>query len=140
MNRDLASSATTVVAIESQDAGAGATVDGPGIDCRDFRWAYVIANFGDGTGASGSSTVTIEESDDDGATDAYAAVTGATFTVTADTQGVFVGQVDTHSTKRYLRVSVVAAATAATQIGASMVLTADRDTQYGTPTAASFSV
>lgn len=139
MNRDLASNATAAVGLIPADYAADSDTDGAAIAVKDYRWAYVVLNVGDGTGVTTDGVLTVEESAD-GST-GWAAVSGATITATATTEGVYVGQIDCHKRENFLRVNFVAGATAPTAAGAVVVLTADRDTQYaGTPTSAAFSV
>ena len=80
-----------------------ASKNGTGVDCRGFDHALVVMNFG--TVSSGSDgTIKIQESSDDASADAYADVTGASYTVTGtEDDSVKLAEVRLHGRERYLR-------------------------------------
>ena len=88
------------------DAYSATTTNGAGIDTLGYHQALVIVSAGDITT---SLAVTIEESSDNGSSDAFAAVSGAAFTtiLAAADNVVAVGRINLQGTERYIRVSGV---------------------------------
>ncbi|MGB0889969.1 MAG: hypothetical protein ACPGWS_06755 [Solirubrobacterales bacterium] len=107
--------------IEPASRTAGAT-NGAAIDCRGFEYAMFIVASGTNQ-ATGTLDCKIQESSDNAVSDAYADVTGATFTqiTTANDTAVRVCQVRLHGRERYLRM-VGTVATAACIYGGYVVL------------------
>lgn len=99
---------------EHRMVGAGGsavdTIVSAGLDCKNMEDAIVILHAGLAT-ATGTLDVEIEESDDDGASDAYASLTGAAFTqkVIADDDATYYAKIrlNVAGVKRYLRISGV---------------------------------
>ena len=94
------------------DSLAVGTDNSTGVDCRGFRRALVIVNAGtatSGSAGSGSLAVTVQESSDDGSSDAYAAITGAAFAAitTANDEAIYIGSIDLTKRERYIRCSHV---------------------------------
>lgn len=110
--RQLTSSALVKPAIVTADLAAGAA-NGPGVDCLGFTRAVLIVNVGTVTGDH-NVTVKVQESSDDGSTDTYADVTGATTgaVTTANDAGLakFI-EVDLSRRERYLRAVATVAGT-----------------------------
>jgi len=106
-----------VIGIPAQDQGAG-TVNGAGIDTKDFEEAMILLQVGDAT--SGTVDVTIEESDDNSS---FSAITGAVFPQvdSSNDQDIYVGRVSVKNFKRYIRV-VSVVATNAIELSATVLL------------------
>lgn len=85
------------------DAYAATTTNGSGIDTLGYHQALVVVSAGDITT---SLDVKIQESSDDGSSDAYADVTDAAFTqiLAAADNVVAVGRINLTGTERYIRV------------------------------------
>lgn len=109
-----------VVAVSGASAG---TKNSAGLDCGGMEQATVILTTGT-IEATGTLDVTIQDSDDDGATDAYANVAGAVFSqkVDADDDMIYLGKIkcNTAGVKRWLRIQAIAA-TADADYGCVMV-------------------
>ena len=90
------------VGISADDYGA-VTTDGTGIDTRGYHQALVVLNVGTVTT---SLDVKVQQSSDDGSSDAYADISGAAFTqvTTANDVTVYVARVNLDATERYIRV------------------------------------
>ena len=90
------------VGISADDYGA-VTTDGTGIDTRGYHQALVVLNVGTVTT---SLDVKVQQSSDDGSSDAYADISGAAFTqvTTANDVAVYVARVNLDATERYIRV------------------------------------
>lgn len=87
--------------IESEVYTADKT--GSGVDCRGYDHALVVMNFGTVSSGAGG-TIVIQSSQDDGSSDAYAAITGATYTLTGtEDDSVKLGAVRLGGKERYLR-------------------------------------
>jgi len=93
------------VQTHAADSWAASANASSGVDCRGFRQALVIVNAG-AMVSGGTLDVTIQESSDDGSSDAYVAVTGATFTqiTAANDNALYIGRVDLTKRERYIRV------------------------------------
>lgn len=107
------------------DATAAGTsnVAGTGIDMSGFNGACFVVAFGTIT-ASAVTAVTLEQSSDDGASDAYSSIAGTSVSV-ADTDDTSMAYVDLiRPTKRYVRVYV-------TRSVANAVIDAGVCLQYG---------
>ena len=89
------------VGIQADDYGA-VTTDGTGIDTQGFHQALIVLNVGTVTT---SLDVKVQESSDDGSSDAYADVSGAAFAqaTTANDNTVYVARVNLTGTERYIR-------------------------------------
>lgn len=149
MNRDLASSAQTLAAIDPQAANA-ATINGANdavgsLDVTSFRWAYVIVSYGTAT-AGAEVDVTVEDSATGQDTWSLVDIGGSTATFTqvtdANDLSVQIGMIDLDQVENFIRVkAVVANGSGIDALSAVVVLTANRDTQYaGVPTATTFSL
>jgi hypothetical protein len=139
MNRDLASSATLAQSVSPQSVTT--TVNGSEVDVTSYRWAYVVMNVGTNAATSDDASFVVEVASESGGS--FAAVAGTTVTVLqTDDDVAFVGQIDTHQLAgNFIRVSCTGGTGGAMLASASVVLTADRDTQYaGTPTATAYSI
>lgn len=90
------------VGISADDYGA-VTTNGTGIDTRGYHQALVVLNVGTVTT---SLDVKVQQSSDDGSSDAYADISGAAFTqvTTANDVTVYVARVNLDATERYIRV------------------------------------
>ncbi len=99
-------SVLTKQALAPQDIGTGATVNGTGVDCLGHEVAVLEVNAGAiDSGANKSVTVKLQESSDDGDSDAYADVTDAT-TGAIDNDGQnepYLIEVNLSERERYLR-------------------------------------
>jgi hypothetical protein len=82
------------------------TTSGDGVDISAYEGQVgVILNSGIPTGTDKTLDVKIQHSDDDGDTDAYADVEGASFDqVTESVNGIQKMSLDTHGLKKYIRV------------------------------------
>lgn len=91
----------------SYSAGAQ---NGTGVDCRGFDDLKVVLSNGVFT-ATGDITLKLQESDDNGVSDAYADITGATMTnmPIASDETVYVANVNLAKRKRYIRAVVTVA-------------------------------
>jgi hypothetical protein len=140
MNRDLASSATLAQSLDPQSVGQGATVNGGEVDVTSYRWAYVVMNAGANAATTDTASFEVEVASESGGS--FAAVAGTAVTVGAAGDAAFVGQIDTHQLSgNFIRVNCTGGSDGALLASASVVLTADRDTQYaGTPTATAYSI
>lgn len=108
------------IGIAAQDQAIG-TVNGSGIDTRNFDEALIIVNVGDAT--TGTADIKVQQSSDDGAGDAYTDIAGAAFTQidTNNDQTVYVARLRVKNFERYIRiVSVVA--TAAIELSVDVIL------------------
>lgn len=82
---------------------ATASVTGAGVDCRGGDYAVVVMIFGTVSAAT-TATIKIQHSTDDGSTDTYADISGATYTCTGDEDDtVELGSVRLHGKDGYLR-------------------------------------
>ena len=104
------------------DNHAASTITGAGIDCQGFEVAGIYVNSGI-NGSSGTVDITIEQSDDNGVADAFAAVTGAVFAqITEATDNtIYNASLDLQARKRFIRV-VAVVGTAACDFGVVVVL------------------
>ncbi len=105
--------ATVALLLTSDVQGAAGTVDGTGIDTKDYEgMAIASLNAKVGTGTTPTLDVKIQESDTLGGT--YTDVTGAAFaqvTDVAGTAGVQKIAIDISGTKRFIRARSVAGGT-----------------------------
>lgn len=88
-----------------------ASANGTGVDCLGYDYAVIVHLFGT-VSASNTATFTVQQSSDDGSTDAYAAVSGAVYTCTGTEDNTPVlGWVRLNGKDRYLRVAYAETAT-----------------------------
>lgn len=101
-------------------AGIAETRNSPGLDCKNLEQVAVFAFIGL-LGAADTVDIKVQESDDDGATDAYADVTGAVFPqqVNANDHVTLYGKIrcNVAGRKRWLRIVNVNASTAGAASG-----------------------
>jgi len=104
------------------DSWSATTHNSSGVDCRGFRQALILLNVGTQV-SGGTLTVTVEGSSDDGSADAYAAITGAAFTVVTPANDVAIRAVRLalRPQERYIRVKAVVA-TQAVEFSSSVLL------------------
>ena len=97
------------IGIASQSIGA-ATVDGSGIDTKDYDEALVVLNVGV---TDGTLDVKLQESNDNGVSDSFADITGASFTqiTTANDEDIYVARIRVKNFERYIRVSATGTGT-----------------------------
>jgi hypothetical protein len=102
------------------------TINGTGVDCLGWDAALVVVNVG--VIGSTSLTVKLQESSDDGSSDAYADITDATTgaIATADDQSVYIMDVNTSEVERYLRAVAISASAADDYVGAVFCLMSGR--------------
>ena len=100
--RDVGNEFTTGLSIAPQSATS--TITGTGVDFNDCGPAITVETLVGDIGAGTTVDVTLQESDDDGVTDAYAAITGAAQTQLTATDDDSVA-VDTffNRSKRFVR-------------------------------------
>lgn len=92
------------------DAYAATTTNGAGIDTMGYHQALIVVSAGD---IDTSLDVKVQESSDDGSSDAYADITGAAITqiLAAADNVVAVGRINLNGTERYIRVVGTSAGT-----------------------------
>lgn len=113
--------------LSPQAVGAGATVNGAGVDCLGYEALQVIVNVGDV--AAGTLTVNLQESSDDAVADAYADITGATTgaVAAAGDDEIYLIDVNLSEVERYVRAVVTdAGGGGANYVAAELVLSKGR--------------
>lgn len=109
--RDNKSDQKVTLALDANISSNTTTV-GTGLDTADYDFGVMFA-LAATAWTDGTYTLVLEDSDDDGSTDAYAAVSsdmliGALASVgAADVNGVALSSTGVHSAKRWVRVSIV---------------------------------
>jgi hypothetical protein len=91
-------------------AQAAGTVNGTGIDCKGYDESLILLALGT-IPSTGTVDVKIQESRDNGVADTFTDITGAVFTQKVAGTGAltYVGRINLHGRKRYLRSVVVVA-------------------------------
>lgn len=96
------SRAVKTIRVSDSAAAAQTAVTSDAVDMRGFQACQFVVALGDIT-ATGTVSAKVQQSSDDGATDAYSDLTGATAAATdADSDGLLVIDVS-HPEKRYLK-------------------------------------
>ena len=112
--KDPATGTKTVVAIASQSITSATDTNSSGIDLSEFKgWVKIVVNAGTFTGASPAMDIDIQESSDDGSSDAYADVTGASFTqiTTSNDAQLHVARLLPSAVERYIRIQATSSGT-----------------------------
>jgi len=112
--------------IAPQDVASGATVNGAGQDCAGHEQLLAVVEVGLAT--TGNITVKLQESSDDGSTDAYADITSATtgaVGTTGDNEPYLI-DVNLSERERYIRAVATAAGGGDVLVGVSFVLARGR--------------
>lgn len=113
-------------AVAPQSAGTGAdSVTGTGIDCLGYEVALFVIEAGAIASAANTSVaVRLQESSDNGVTDTFADLTGATTgtIVNAGENEPYIIEVNLSETERYLRAMVTGGSSAGGLVGVTCIL------------------
>lgn len=129
MARNPSDNLKVVQSIAPTATGLTTTTNGAGVDCRGYQYALVVVNVGAVTGTSPTMDVKIQQSSDDGSSDAYGDVTSATFTqITASNDDtVYVGELKCEELERYLRpVATIGGTTPVFPTGVTFILSPEK--------------
>jgi hypothetical protein len=131
--RQLTSSALIKPALVTAQLAAGAT-NGPGVDCRGFTRATLLVTVGALAGDH-NVTVKLQQSSDDGGSDAYADVASATTgaIAAAGDEATYAIEVDLSKRERYLRAVGTVAGTSTPVALTSAVFVLHRSTTTNLP-------
>jgi len=112
--------------IAPQSISSGATVNGTGQDCQGYE--TLLAEIQVGLATTGNITVKLQESSDDGSTDAYADVASATTPAVgpSDDNEPYLIEVNLSERERYLRAVATAAGGGTVVVGVSVLLSRGR--------------
>lgn len=108
---------------------------GTGVDCKGFEEALLVVTPSILGGSSPSATVKWQESSDDGSSDTYADITGASHTALTDSnddisaqENPFVGRLNLINRERYIRAHVTVTGTSPTgHVAAVVILSAAKE-------------
>jgi hypothetical protein len=109
------------IGIVAGDHAVG-TLNGTGIDTTGYNRALIILNSGT-NGAGGTVDVKVQESSDDGATDAYADISGAAFSQITESNDneIYLMDIDLTPVEKYIR-TVGITGTATCDYGVDVIL------------------
>jgi len=112
--------------IKPQDISSGASVNGTGQDCAGYEQLLVEVETGVVT--TGTITVKLQESSDDGSVDTYADITGATTVAVGTTadEAPYLIDVNLSERERYIRAVATAAGGGDALVGVAFLLARGR--------------
>lgn len=108
--------------IDPQEIASGASVNGGGQDAQGYETLMAIINVG--TATTGNVTVKLQESSDDGSTDAYADITSATTPAVGPTtdEEPYLIELNLSERERYIRAVATVAGGGAVLVGVAFAL------------------
>jgi len=132
IKNNLSGGVKVVEAIAPDNYAAAATPSNSDVDCRGFRWAYLILHVANSATSDGT-TFTVSSSPDGGSytliTDDTSNLTGgaspnvtATMTIAAATDGVFVAEIDLDQFDNWLQFDMTVGATGGMDASALVIL------------------
>jgi len=127
--KDLYENVEVAQPVHPQSHTSGA-LNGTGVNCQGFETLTVVVNIGAITASSNYSlTVKLQESSDDGSTDAYADITGATTptVLNAGQNEPYIIEVNLSEVEQYVRPVVTAGSSSGGLVGVTFLLSNPRE-------------